>query len=72
MEHSKWEYKFIVFSLTSSVLHEIDKQGPFEEAQTWLNQEGAAGWEVISLLPKMGSGDWTIALLKRPLTGSPA
>ena len=62
-----WEYKFLVFSLKSSVIHEIQPQGPFEEAQTWLNQEGATGWEVVSLLPKMGADEgWTVALLKRP------
>jgi hypothetical protein len=61
-----WEYKFLVFSLTSSVIHGNQNRGPFDEAESWLNEEGSAGWEVVSLLPKMGSDDsWTIALLKR-------
>jgi hypothetical protein len=61
-----WEYKFMVFSLTASVIEGNTHQGPFEEAEIWLNQEGAAGWEVVSVLPKMGAGEsWTIALLKR-------
>jgi hypothetical protein len=61
-----WEYKFIVFSLTSSVIHGSQNRGPFEEAESWLNQEGSEGWEVVSLLPKMGADDaWTIALMKR-------
>ncbi len=66
---AKWEYKFMVFSLTSSVIHEIKEQGPFDEAQGWLNREGAEGWEVVSLVPQTTSDrdhGWTIALMKRP------
>ena len=65
----KWEYKFLVFSLTSSVIHEIKEQGPFDEAQGWLNREGAEGWEVVSLVPKTTADHdhaWTVALMKRP------
>jgi Domain of unknown function (DUF4177) len=71
----KWEYKFMVFSLTSSVIHEIHEQGPFDEAQGWLNREGAEGWEVVSLVPKTTTDHdhaWTIALMKRPKTETPA
>jgi len=69
----KWEYKFMVFSLTASVIHEIHEQGPFDEAQGWLNREGAEGWEVVSLVPKAAADHaWTIALMKRPKAEVPA
>jgi hypothetical protein len=64
---AKWEYKFLVCSLTSSVMHEIQDRGPFEEAESWLNLEGSEGWEVVGLVPKMGANEaFTVALLKRP------
>jgi hypothetical protein len=70
MENSgvvKWEYRFLVCSLTSSVMHEIQDRGPFEEAEGWLNRAGSDGWEVVALVPKMGAnGAFTVALLKRP------
>ncbi len=63
---TRWEYKFLVCSLTSSVMHEIQDRGPFEEAEGWLNREGSEGWEVVALVPKMGAKEaFTVALLKR-------
>ena len=59
-EVSKWEYKFEVFDLEA-------KDNALEEAEKQLNGLGDQGWEVVSVLPKMGyEGKWGIALLKRP------
>lgn len=63
---TKWEYKFLVCSLTASVMHEIQERGPFEEAEGWLNREGSEGWEVVALVPKMGANEaFAVTLLKR-------
>lgn len=55
-----WEYKFVVFSLGEHA------DEPFEEAKGQLNIEGANGWEVVTVLPKMGKKEsWCVALMKR-------
>jgi len=57
-----WEYKFLIFSLGKG-------QGDdyVEKSQAELNAEGAEGWEVIAILPKMGKNEsWCFALMKRP------
>lgn len=55
-----WEYEFVLFSFDD-----------LDDAEKTLNAEGSQGWEVISLVPKMGKDDsWTIALLKRPKVSS--
>jgi hypothetical protein len=57
---SKWEYKLLVFDLEA-------KDNALEEAEKEFNDLGAQGWEVVSVLPKMGyKGKWGIAVLKRP------
>ena len=57
---AKWQYKFHVFDLESNV------DTPLEETEKELDQLGEEGWEVISVLSKMGKGQsYGIALLKR-------
>jgi hypothetical protein len=56
----KWEYEFQVFSLAG-------KGNDIEEATKRLNEAGDEGWEIVSVMPKMGKNDsWGIAVLKRP------
>jgi len=55
-----WEYQLLTLPLSTS--------GGFEESQQALNAEGADGWELIAVVPKMGkipSLD-CVAVLKRP------
>jgi hypothetical protein len=53
-----WEYKFLPFDLGGG------KRTEACEAE--LNSEAANGWEVVTVMPKMGSNEsWCIALLKR-------
>ena len=55
-----WEYKFEVFDLES-------KDNALDEGEKQLNALGDEGWEVVTVLSKMGhKGAWGIALLKRP------
>ena len=54
-----WEYKFVVLPLST--------EHGFEEAERWLNAEGAEGWEAVAIVPKMGPDPSLdcFALLKR-------
>ena len=57
---TSWEYRFEVLDLVSD-----DKA--LDESTQELNRFGKDGWEVVSLIPKMGAGQsWCIVLLKRP------
>jgi hypothetical protein len=60
----KWEYRFEVLDFSSS-------ESAIENATSELNKAGKDGWEVVSIMPKMGHKEsWCIALLKRPVTQS--
>lgn len=56
-----WEYKFLIFSLGTG---HGDGNTYIEASESQLNAEGAAGWEVIAVLPNMGKN--CFALMKRP------
>jgi len=48
------------------VLDLVSSDQSLDEAQNQLSALGEAGWEVVSLVPKMGKGEsWCFALLKR-------
>jgi len=56
---AQWEYQFEVLDLVSS-------DESLDKSKNQLNALGNAGWEVVSLAPKMGKGEsWCLALLKR-------
>ena len=57
-----WEYKFLVLALEPA----NDSGDTLSDNEAALNREGADGWDVVTLLPKLGAGEsWTVALLKR-------
>jgi hypothetical protein len=66
---TKWEYKFIVMDLPTGE-YDPTKEGEDDHLDVnigSLNAEGDDGWEVVSLVPRMGAGNsYTFALLKRP------
>jgi hypothetical protein len=54
-----WEYKFVVFELST--------EAGMDDSEGSLNCEGAVGWEVIAILPRMGfAGSYCFAVMKRP------
>jgi len=57
--HGPWEYKIIVLPFSGD--------NGLEEAQAWLNEEGAEHWELVSVVPKIGAAPSLdcIAILKR-------
>jgi hypothetical protein len=56
---AQWEYRFEVLDLQGS-------DESLDESKDELNRLGHLGWEVVSLVPKMGAGEsWCVALLKR-------
>ncbi len=57
-----WEYKFLPFDLSGG--EGMDERMDAFEAE--VNSEAANGWEVVTVMPKMGFHEsWCIALLKR-------
>ena len=57
----KWEYRFHILDFGNK-----SDERPFGNAEVELNELGDEGWEVASVLTKMGAGNsWTLALLKR-------
>jgi hypothetical protein len=58
---ARWEYKFETLDLE-------EREKSLDQIQSDLNELGRAGWEVASILPKVGSdGSRTVALLKREI-----
>jgi hypothetical protein len=58
---ARWEYKFEVLDLEGS-------EKSLAEIQEELNRLGSQGWEVASIVPKIGAGESRcVALLKREI-----
>lgn len=58
---TKWEYSFMVLDLEAA-------DDSIEMSERSLNEGGQEGWEVVTILPRMGAGrSWCYALLKRPV-----
>lgn len=56
---AQWEYRFEVLDLQGS-------EKSLDDSQNELNRLGQLGWEVVSLVPKMGKGEsWCMTLLKK-------
>lgn len=46
-EVTPWEYQLLPLPLSGN--------GGTDESQTWLNNEGAKGWELVAVVPKMST-----------------
>jgi hypothetical protein len=59
-----WEYKFEVLGLSA--------ESGIEHSQKSINTEGADGWEVIAVIPKLGKQPSLdcLALMKRPASST--
>ena len=56
---TRWEYQLVVIDFTSS-------KANLDTTREELNNSGREGWELVTLLPKMGANEsLTIALFKR-------
>jgi len=58
---AQWEYQFEVLDLQGG-------EKSLDESQNELNRLGRLGWEVVSLVPKIGKDEsWCVALLKKEI-----
>ena len=53
----KWEYRIAIIPLSE-----------IEDAHSLLNREGREGWELVTLIPRVGKSEsWSQAFFKRQL-----